>query len=96
MVEAVAKKYDIASWLAINQLTSLPIQDWLGRDPWMEKHGLDDMLKRAIVFEVENIVRERESQRREQERKVEMQRLEHQSKLQFPREMGSTISKFIN
>ncbi len=95
LVQAVAKKYDIASWVAINQITYLPIQDWLGRDPWMETHGLDDLIKKAIAWEVEEVVRARERAAREQEKKLDMIRAENQSKLQFPRDPGSSIARFL-
>lgn len=95
IVQQVAKKYDFGSWLAINQLAPLPVQEWIGRDPWFERHGLDDMLKKAIAHEVENIVRERESHRREGERKLEMQRMEQNSKLQFPQNPSSSTQRFF-
>jgi hypothetical protein len=94
-IKRVAKKYDFSSWLAINQLVPIPVQDWLGKDPWFERHGLDDMLKKAIAHEVENIVRERESHNRQAERKMEMQRMEQNSKLQFPQAPTSSTSRFF-
>jgi hypothetical protein len=94
-VRRVAKKYDFSSWLAINQLVPIPIQDWIGNDPWFQRHGLDDMLKKAIAHEVENIVRERESHNRQAERKMEMQRMEQNSKLQFPQAPASSTQRFF-
>lgn len=96
IVETLAKRYDLASWVAVNQLVYLPIEKWIGQDDWTAKHGLDDYMKRAIASEVEKIVRDRESKQREMERKHEMEKANVQSKLQFPRDPGSSISRILN
>lgn len=96
MVKKIAAKLDIASWVAINQIVPLPIETWLGEDEWQRKYGLDNLVKRAIAKEVEEVVRQRESARREAERKFEMEKMQTNQKLQFPQQASSTIGQFLS
>ncbi len=96
MVKSISQKLDLASWVAINQVVNLPIEHWIGQDDWQRKHGLDEVVKRAIAKEVEEVIRQRESARREAERKFEMEKTQAQSRLQFPQAPGSTIGNLLN
>ncbi len=91
-VQCVSKQFDIASWVAINQIIPLPIENWLGTDEWQQKYGLSEDIKRAISKEVEEIARARNNARLEAERKFEMEKMQATSKLQFPRDPGSTTA----
>lgn len=83
--EWVSKRYDLASFVALNQLVQISIEDWLGlrADPFYQKYGLPEIIKRGLAFETGKIVRERESLRNEEKRKIQMEQSELKSKLNF-------------
>jgi len=90
--EYFSKRYDLSSFIAINQYVKLDIIDWLGlkESIFVKQYGLPDCIKRALAFEVANIAREQESKRKEQERQLEMKSIEYNSQLKF----GSSNSSF--
>lgn len=83
--EWVSKRYDLASFVALNQLVQIGIEDWLGlrADPFYQKYGLPEIIKRGLAFETAKIARERESLRNEEKRKIQMEQSELKSKLNF-------------
>jgi hypothetical protein len=90
--EYFSKRYDLGSFIAINQYIKLDITDWLGlrESPFVKHYGIPDCIKKALAFEVANIAREQESKRREQERQLEMKSMEYSSQLKF----GSNNTSF--
>lgn len=90
----MAKKMDIGSWLSINQLVTLPIESWVGTALADPKYGMHPMLKKAIAMEVDKMAAEMNSKRREQERKLEMERLDLQQRLQYGRNNESVSKVF--
>ncbi|MGG6283692.1 hypothetical protein ACQ4M3_19095 [Leptolyngbya sp. AN03gr2] len=88
----ISKQLDIASWVAINQIVPLPIETWLGTNDWQDQYGLSDAIKRAIIKEVEEVARQRQSAHNEAQRKFEMEKAVANTKLQFPRDPGSTTA----
>lgn len=90
--EYFSKKYDLTSFIAINQYVKLDIIDWLGlrESSFVKLYGLPECIKRALAFEVANIAREQDSKRREQERQLELKSIEYNSQLK----LGSPNASF--
>lgn len=89
--EHFAQKYDIASFIAVNQLVAVSLTEWLGlKGFFVESYGIPDPLKKALAFEVARIGRERESKRKDQEREMKMAQTEFNGKLNF----GPTNTSF--
>lgn len=88
--ERLGKDLDIPSWVAINQLITLPIESWLGADDWTSKFGLHPLIKRAIALEIEKVVSRMNSDKLEAERKMEMEKAELKQKFNY----GSPNSSF--
>jgi hypothetical protein len=83
--ELFSKRYDLSSFIAINQFVKVDILDWLGlRDSqFVKEYGLPEAVKKALAYEVANIARDQDSKRREQERLLEMKNMEYNSQLKF-------------
>ena len=92
---ALAKKLDIGSWLSINQLVNVPLESWVGTALADPRFGMAPLLKKAVAMEVEKLAAEMNSKRREQERKLEMERLDLQQRLQYGRN-NESVSKVFN
>lgn len=58
----------LKEWMNINMLIggSLSLSDWLGKDPWREKWGLEPLLLRAIAYTADVLSQEIKSQRQKQ------------------------------
>ncbi len=84
---ALAQKYEIDSWVAINQVVTISWETWL---------NLDNLLKRAIALEVENVVRERQSAQSDQQRKIDRVMAEQSAGLRFPNPIKSSIQDILN
>ena len=92
---ALGKKLDIGSWLSINQLVNVPLESWVGTALADPRFGMAPLLKKAVAMEVEKLAAEMNSKRREQERKLEMERLDLQQRLQYGRN-NESVSKVFN
>lgn len=94
--ERLAKKYDIASLVAINQLMPVSVADWFGlaEDTFFKHYGLPDAIKKAIAFEVTRIAEERSSNLRKQEQEAKMARENFNGQLNFG-SSNSTIQKLF-
>lgn len=79
----ISEELDLASWVSINQLISVPISHWIGEDEWTQKYGLHPLIKRAIAIEVERVASEINSKHREQERKIEMEKAELKQRFNY-------------
>lgn len=78
--------WNIKAWITLNSHISVSIQDWLGKDPFQEKYGLDKVLIEVINLALENIQNERKHYNKSQSNKS--QQLEP-SGLQFPKNLRS-------
>lgn len=74
IIKAVTEKYDIASWVNLNQSVPIDLNLWVGLDEWQRKYGINRFLKEAIKAQVNKIVEERNNQARESQRKYEMEK----------------------
>lgn len=83
--EHFAKRYDVASLIAINQLMPLSVVEWLGlkEDAFTREFGLPTPIVKGLAFEIARIGRERESQNRKQELDMKLKEAEYNSKLNF-------------
>ena len=70
--QIIAKKYNLKSWVNINQLVSLSLTEWLGltEDPFVRHYGYPDLIMHALTIEVEDLSREIDKKRKEQEMKM--------------------------
>jgi hypothetical protein len=86
--KVISDRYDVANWVSVNTVITLSWHEWINFDP---------LLKRAVVMEVNNIVKEREklNNRREQEMKMEMLKINNNMPLKDMRNtsMGNLMSK---
>lgn len=87
LARQVAKKYEIAEWVAINQFVSISWESW---------HTLEDIVKRAIGLEIEDLARKRQQSSVEQERKLESLMAKENSSLKFPNQPSNTINRFLS
>lgn len=94
--ERLAKKYDIASLVAINQLMPVSVADWFGlnEDTFYKHYGLPDAIKKAIAFEVTRIGEERSRDLRKQEQEAKMAREKFNGQLNFG-SSNNTIQKLF-
>lgn len=94
--QRLAKKYDIASLIAINQLMPVSVADWFGlsEDIFYKHYGLPDAIKKAIAFEVTRIGEERSNNLRKQEQEAKMARENFNGQLNFG-SSNSTIQKLF-
>ncbi len=72
--------------IAINQIFPISFETWM---------GMDDLLKKAIALEVEEIARKRQNERSRQEAEAEKMVGEQASKVKFPSAVQSSISRFF-
>jgi hypothetical protein len=92
--DTIIKKYDLESWVAVNQVVHFSLSDWLGRDWWRERFGLDTYLKQAIARVVDKVVKQRENVALENQRKLD-QMIQANKRLVFPADTGSTVSRYL-
>lgn len=59
---SIVQRYEIESWVGINQVVSISWESWL---------SMDYLLKRAIAMQVEEVNRVRQNQAREQQQKLD-------------------------
>ena len=81
----VSAKYEIANWVSINQFVTL---DW---DTWL---NLNDIQRRALALEVEELARNATDSKREQEVKLEKMLSKENTGIQFPSSNFSPIGRF--
>lgn len=70
--QIIAKKYNLKTWVSINQLVKLSLTEWLGltEDPFVQHYGYPDLIMQALAIEVEDLSREIDKKRKEQEMKM--------------------------
>lgn len=87
LAQEISKKYEIAEWVSVNQYVSISWETW---------HQLDDLVKRAIGLEIEEIARSRQQSMREQEIKLEGLMAKESIALKFPNATNTSIGKYLS
>jgi hypothetical protein len=67
--KVISKKYNIKTWVGINQLVNVSLSEWLGltEDPFIRHYGYPDIVMRAVAMEVEDLSNELDKKRKDQE-----------------------------
>jgi hypothetical protein len=87
LAKSISKRYEIDVWVSINQYVNISWESW---------HDLDDLVKRAIGLEIEEIARSKQQAVRDQEMKLENLMAKDSASLKFPNPTTPAINKFLS
>lgn len=75
------------SWVSVSTVLNISWEEW---------KNLDRMARRYLELETQEIIRQREQHRREQEAELKHKMAEANSKLKFMDTAGSNVSRLLN
>lgn len=73
--QRISEVLALKALVTINQLMPVSLTEWLGTDNWVVRHGFSESIKAALLYEVEQVLQERDRARRESEQKRKMDQL---------------------
>jgi hypothetical protein len=80
--QVVSKTLMLDKFLVINQITNISISEWLGSDYWTDEHGMHRLVKEAMFYEANKILDERNRERNNQKREMELRELAQKNAVQ--------------
>jgi len=90
----VGKQYDLGSWFSLSQLTTYPIQDWLGyQDEFIKHFGLPEIIVQAIAIYLKEYADKQNAQAREAEMQYKLSQLDVSNSMSAARRTTDALSK---
>lgn len=70
----------------------LSLSEWIGSDPWQEKHGIDPLIKQGIIAVLNDINKERSEAARSANRRSQL--TAQQPALNFPQQIRPATTRY--
>jgi hypothetical protein len=80
--------FALKAFITINQIVSVSLEEWLGASEWRRIHGLEESMKRALLYEVEFVLQERERHQRDREQKAKLDQAQTNAQISLPHNLG--------
>jgi hypothetical protein len=85
----VSQVYDLKAYVTVNQLVSISLESWIGKNSWQQAHGYGDAIKTALLSEVNAILEARDRDRRDREQKAKLETAKLSgSNVELPHKLG--------